>query len=130
MPVIGFLNSTSAETNTERLRVFRQALKDSGYIEGENLAIEYRWADNQNGRLPELAAEMVRRKVDAIVATGGTLPAVAAKAATATIPIVFGVGDDPIKLGLVASLRPARRQRDRHQFFSRRADGKAARIAA
>jgi putative tryptophan/tyrosine transport system substrate-binding protein len=86
------------------VRAFRQGLKDTGYVEGENLAIEYRWADNQIDRLPALAADLVRRKVAVIVATTASPPALAAKAATTTIPIVFLVAEDPVKLGLVASL--------------------------
>jgi putative ABC transport system substrate-binding protein len=108
MPVIGFLDSRSPDVVTDRLRAFRQGLKDSGYIEGENVAIVYRWAEDQIDRLPELAADLVRREVAVIVA-GNTPTALVVKSATTTIPIVFAVGVDPVRLGLVASLaRPGR----------------------
>ncbi|HEV3417271.1 MAG TPA: ABC transporter substrate-binding protein [Pirellulales bacterium] len=104
MPVIGFLGSSSPDLYATRLRVFREGLKEAGYVEGQNVAIEYRWAEGYNNRLPPLAAELVQRHVNVIVAGSGTPGAAAAKAATTTIPIVFAVAVDPIKVGFVASL--------------------------
>jgi putative ABC transport system substrate-binding protein len=104
MPVLGVLSAEWPDLFTERLRAFRDGLKEAGYVEGRNLAIEYRWAEGRNDRLPELAADLVRRHVTMIVAAGTTPGALAAKAATNTIPIVFYVGADPIEVGLVTSL--------------------------
>ena len=102
-PVIGFLNSQSPDGYTERLRGFRQGLKEAGFIEGENVAIEYQWSEGKFDLLPALAADLVSRRLAAIVATGGEPSALAAKQATQTIPIIFLIGDDPIELGLVQS---------------------------
>jgi putative ABC transport system substrate-binding protein len=108
IPTIGFLDSRSSDALSERLRGFRRGLKEAGYVEGENVTVEYRWGENRVDRLPELAAELARRQVAVIVTTGGTPPALAAMAATKTIPIVFLVGQDPVRLGLVTSLaRPS-----------------------
>jgi len=104
MPVIGFLLPGVFSAYTDLLAAFRQGLKESGYVEGRNAAIEYRWANDENDRLPELAADLVRRRVAVIVLSGGPAPALAAKAATSTIPIVVVLGTDPVRTGLVASL--------------------------
>ena len=104
IPVIGYLYGGSPESSTQRVAAFRKGLNDAGYREGENVAIEFRWANDQTDRLPELAADLIRRRV-AIIATPGSTPAsLAAKAATTTIPIVFGIGSDPVREGLVPSL--------------------------
>src|SRR5262245_49744959 len=100
MPVIGFLYNTSPDPIADRLRAFRQGLKETAYVEGDNVTVAYRFADNQNERMPELATDLVRRRVAVIVAPNN-VSALAAKAATATIPVVFAVNEDPVRLGLI-----------------------------
>ncbi len=104
LPVIGFLSSASPQRYEHRLGPFRRGLQELGFVEGQNVEIDYRWAEGQNDRLPELAAQLVRRRVAVIAAAGGTPSALAAKAATTTIPIVFAVAVNPVEVGLVASL--------------------------
>jgi ABC-type uncharacterized transport system substrate-binding protein len=125
MPVVGFLDSRSPDAMVGRLRAFRQGLKEAGYVEGENVAIAYRWAEDQIDRLPELAGDLVRRQVD-VISTAGTPSIFAVKAATSTIPVVFILGEDPVRLGLVSSIARPGGNLTGVNFFKRRVGGKAA----
>ena len=118
VPVVGVINAGSPEAHSDRMRAFRQGLKDTGHLEGENVTIEYRWGENQIDRIPTLITGLIRRQVTVIVATGGSVPALAAKAETTTIPIVFTVPEDPVRLGLVDSLAQPRGNATGINFFS------------
>ena len=125
VPVIGFLGAGSAGGSPQTVRIIRETLTEAGFIEGRNISVDYRWAEGQYGRLPELAADFVRRKVAVIIAIPGPA-ARAARAATATIPIVFMIDDDPVKLGLVESLARPGGNATGVNFFIAELGGKAA----
>ena len=130
MPVIGYIGTGSRESDAFRLPAFHQGLTESGYVEGRNVTIEYRWAEGHNDRLATLAADLVRRHVSVIAVPASTPGALAAKAATSTIPVVFYIGLDPVALGLVTQSEPAGRQPHGRDWLERDGRAEAAAVAA
>ena len=129
LPVVGFLSTASPAAFAHLVAAFQRGLQETGFVEGRNVVIEYRWAQGDYNQLPALAADLVRRGVAVIVTSGGETPTVVAKAATASIPIVFNVGSDPVKIGTRRQSRPARRQCDWSEHLHRRALREAFGIA-
>ncbi|MFY9818853.1 MAG: ABC transporter substrate-binding protein [Pseudolabrys sp.] len=127
LPVVGFVRDGSADASAPFAAAFRKGLNETGYVEGQNVTVEYHWLEGQYDRLPAVMADLVRRRV-AVIASVGNLPALAAKAATATIPIVFGVGDDPVRLGLVSSLARSGGNATGINFFLQEVTAKRLRI--
>jgi putative tryptophan/tyrosine transport system substrate-binding protein len=127
LPVVGLIRDGSADANARYVTAFLKGLNEVGYVEGQNVTVEYHWMEGHYDRLPELAAELVRRQV-AVIATPGNAPALAAKAATATIPIVFGVGQDPVRLGLVVSLARPGGNATGINFFTQEVEAKRLRL--
>ena len=123
LPVVGFVNPGSADAGADNIAAFRKGLGETGYVEGQNVTVEYHWLEGQYDRLPALMADLVRRRVD-VIATPAQAEAIAAKVATTTIPIVFGVGEDPVKLGLVANLARPGGNATGFNFFNQEVDAK------
>jgi putative ABC transport system substrate-binding protein len=124
LPVVGFVHAASADTSADRVRAFRKGLSETGYVEGQNVTVEYHWLEGQFDRLPALMAELVRRRVAVIATPANTAGSIAAKAATAVIPIVFGSGEDPVKLGLITSFARPGGNATGVNFFNQEVDAK------